>query len=371
VTATALRPSLWALAMVATLVAARAADSEITLGLGGPFTGPFEHGGQQWQRGAELAVEEMNAAGGLLGHTVELELADDYCDADQAVAAAEKLVADRVAAVVGHVCSAAAIPASVVYEAARIPSLTLASNPRLTARGLRFTFRPAPRDDGMGMFAADYMVRQVGAKRIAIVHDTSAYGKGVAEATRTSLDGLGVPALLIEIVQPGQIVFADLVERLRRAAIEVLYYGGYTREAGLLRRQIAEAGFLPTMMAGSGVGTEDYLVVAGPAAEGTLIVADRPLETREYIDFEARFRALHGTHPDIRSRVAYRCAKIWAAAVAAAGTTDGTSVAQSLRSETFHVSGVDVRFDDKGNGQGPLAEHGLWVWRSGEPVPLH
>jgi branched-chain amino acid transport system substrate-binding protein len=220
------------------------------------------------------------------------------------------------------------------------------------------------------MFAADYMVRYVGAERIAIVHDTSAYGKGVAEATRRGLDGLGVPAVLFEAVQPGQMVFADLIERLRQAAIQVLYYGGYTREAGLLRRQMGEAEFLPTTMASGGVGTEDYLVVAGPAAQGTLIVADRALETREYVAFEARFRALHGTNPDIRSRVAYKCAKIWAQAVAAAGTTDGPAVAQALRSETFDVFGVEVRFDEKGNGEGPLAEYGLWVWRGGEPVPL-
>ena len=182
------------------MLAAVGARAEILLGVAAPFSGPFEYGGEQWQHGVRLAVAEVNAAGGLLGQEVVLDLADDYCDAKQAILAAHKLVADRVTAVIGHLCSGAAIPASEVYEAAQIPSLTLATNPLLTGRGLRFVFRPASPDDTQGVFAADYLVRQVGAKRIGILHDTSVYGRVAAEVTRKRLEEIGVPSVLIEAI---------------------------------------------------------------------------------------------------------------------------------------------------------------------------
>ena len=112
----------------------------------------------------------------------------------------------------------------------------------------------SPADDTNARFTATYMVRQLGAKRITIVHDTRVYGKGLAEMTRASLEELGIPAVLFEAIEPGQLVFTDLIERARRAESDALYYGGYPREIGLLRRQMAEAGFLPPMIL-SGAGS--------------------------------------------------------------------------------------------------------------------
>ncbi|HEX2137044.1 MAG TPA: branched-chain amino acid ABC transporter substrate-binding protein [Microvirga sp.] len=364
------RRLLWVLLAVLAVRYSHAASAEILLGVAAPFSGPFEYGGEQWQQGVELAVTELNATGGLLGQVIVLDIVDDYCDAEQAMVAARKLVADKVAAVIGHLCSGAAIPTSELYEEAQIPSLTLATNPLLTGRGLRFVFRPSTPDDAQGAFAADYLVREAGAKRIGILHDTTVYGKGVAEVTRKRLDELGVPAVLVEAIPPGEIVFADVVERLRRAAIEGLYYGGYGRTAALLRMQMAEARFLPVMMVSSGAGAYDYGLIAGPAAEGTLVTGDPVLETPESADFEVRFRAAAGVKSDIRGRTAYRAAMLWAQAVKAAGTTAGPAVADALHSGTFHVSGVEVRFDSKGDAQGPLVANGVWVWHGGELVPL-
>ena len=230
---------------LATLAGAHNLAAEILIGFAGPLTGEMELAGEQMQNGTKLAVAELNAAGGLLGQKIVIDHVDDHCDGEQAVAAARKLVADGVAVAIGHLCSQAAIPASEVYEAARIPFITMAANPLLTERGLRWTFRGSPADDVNARFTAGYMVRQLAVKRIAIVHDTRTYGKGLAELTRKSLNELGAPAVLFEAVQPGQLLFTDLIERLRRAGIDALYYGGYPREVGLLRRQMAEAGIPP------------------------------------------------------------------------------------------------------------------------------
>ena len=200
---------------LATLAGARNPAAEILVGYADPLTGEMELAGEQMQNGVELAVAELNAAGGLLGQEVVLGLADDYCDAEQGLAAARKLVADGVAVVIGHLCSGTAIPVSLFYEAARIPLITLAANPLLTDRGLRLTFRSSPPDDANAKFTAQHMVRQLAAKRIAIVHDMRVYGKGLAELTRQSLEELGTPPVLFEAVQPGQLVFADLISGCR------------------------------------------------------------------------------------------------------------------------------------------------------------
>ena len=119
------RPLLIGAIAIATLGGAGNADAEILIGYAGPLSGQMELAGEQMQNGVELAVDELNAAGGVLGQNLVLDLADDYCDAEQGMAAARKLVADGVVVVIGHLCSGTAIPVSVVYEAAKIPLITL------------------------------------------------------------------------------------------------------------------------------------------------------------------------------------------------------------------------------------------------------
>ena len=214
------------------------------------------------------------------------------------------------------------------------------------------------------------MVRQLAAKRIAIVHDLRVYGRGLGELTRQSLDELGTPPVLFEAVQPGQLVFADLIQRLRKAEIDVVYYGGYPREVGLLRRQMAEASFVPPLITSAANSSEEYDLIAGQAAEGTLVVALRWFNTAEFSQFEASLRAAYQMDSDLRATRGYASVKIWAQAVRAAGTTDGIAVAQALHSGTFHVFGIDARFDGEGNVQGPLGEPALWLWQDRKPVPL-
>jgi branched-chain amino acid transport system substrate-binding protein len=355
---------------IATLAGARHPAAEVLVGYVGPLTGEMALAGEQAQDGVELAVSELNAVGGVLGQKVTLDLADDYCDAEQALAAARKLVAGRVAVVIGHICSGAAIPASLLYEAARIPLVALAANPVLTGRGLRLTFRVDNRDDVNAAFTAQHMVRELAAKRIGIVHDTRVYGRGLGELVRQSLDELGTPPVLYEAVQPGQLVFADLIQRLRGAQIDMVYYAGYPREVGLLRRQMAEASFFPTLITSAASSSEEYYLISGQAVEGTLVVADQWINTAEFSQFEESFRAAYHMDPQFLAKIGYASVKIWAQAVVAAGTTDGIAVAQALHSGTFHVFGIDARFDGEGNVQGPLREPGLWLWHDRKPVPL-
>jgi branched-chain amino acid transport system substrate-binding protein len=154
------------------LVGAGPARAEILVGLGAPMTGPYSWPGGTTKETFELAIADLNARGGVLGQTVQVIEADDYCDGEQAVAAANKLLAAGVAAVFGHQCSGAAIPASKIYAGAGILMIvTEATNPLLTEQGFTNVFRMVGRDDVQGRIAGDLLAGRWSGKRIAILHD--------------------------------------------------------------------------------------------------------------------------------------------------------------------------------------------------------
>jgi branched-chain amino acid transport system substrate-binding protein len=260
-----------ALSLGMALVAAPA-DADVRIGLAAPLTGPYAWGGA-WTRGsAEVAVADLNAAGGVLDETVAMIVADDYCNGEQAIAVANKLIADGVVAVFGHQCSGAAIPASEVYAEAGILMIsTGATNPKLTERGLSSVFRTIGRDDVQGAMAAELLAEHWGDKSIAILHDGQAYGKGLAGETKKRLNERGITASLFEAVEPGRPEYLDLVRRMQSAGIDVLYYGGYMAEAGLIVRHAADLGYELQLVGGDGISPKDFGLIAGAASDGTLM----------------------------------------------------------------------------------------------------
>ena len=181
------------------------ARAEVLIGVAGPITGTNAWFGEQMQRGAELAVADINAKGGVLGEQVQLITADDFCDPEQAVAAAKKLVSDGVIFVVGHYCSGASIPASEIYQAAGILMITpSSSNPMLTELGRTNVFRVTYRDDAGGIVVGNYLADHWPDKKIAILHDNTAYGKGLAEEVKKNLNRRGVSEAIYQAYFPGQ-----------------------------------------------------------------------------------------------------------------------------------------------------------------------
>jgi branched-chain amino acid transport system substrate-binding protein len=352
-----------------TLFIAAPARAEIKIGVATPLTGPQAWIGEQVRVGADLAVQDLNERGGVLGELLAAVLVDDFCNPDQAVAAAQKLVADGVQFVVGHQCSGAAIPASSIYEAARIILISpAATNPRLTDRGLRYTFRTSGRDDLQGAMVADYLATTWPGADVAIVHDGQAYGLGIAEEVRERLDELGVDATLFEQVQPGQTEFADLVAKLEAHRIDVAFYGGYTAEAGLIVRQakarLPDLGFVVP----DGVGSEDFWLIAGEAAEGIAMTyymdaARQPGAADVVMEFRAG-----GTEPAGSELSAYAAVQAWAQAVEKAGTTGAAQVAEILRRQQFDTVLGTIGFDAKGDVTG-FEPFTWYVWTDGKWVP--
>jgi branched-chain amino acid transport system substrate-binding protein len=357
-------------ALAAAFGTASLVHAEILIGMAGPLTGPNAWLGEQTERGVALAVVDLNAAGGVLGQQVEVVTADDYCDAEQAVAAANKLVAVGVVFVAGHPCSGAAIPASQVHAAAGILMISnAATNPLLTERGLDNVFRVVGRDDQQGSIAGDYLADSWGAKSIAIAHDGEAYGRGLAEETRRQLNARGVPEALFTEITPGNADYGELVAKLSAVGADVLYYGGYAPEAGLIIRQARNAGDDVQLVVGDGVSSEDFWLIAGPAGAGTLMTMwPDARHNPEAAQVVAKFRAAN-FEPLGGTLNGYAIIQTWAQAVEQAGTFELKPLTQTLRSTQFDTVLGTIGFDAKGDVTG-YDTFAWYVWQGGEYAPV-
>jgi branched-chain amino acid transport system substrate-binding protein len=345
------------------------ARAEILIGAAGPITGQLAWIGEQMQRGAEMAVADINAAGGVLGQQVRLLAADDFCDPKQAVAAAQKLVGDGVVFVVGHYCSGASIPASAVYEAAGVLQISPAStNPMLTEQGRANVFRVIGRDDAQGIVAGNYLADHWADKKIAILHDNTTYGKGLADETKKQLNKRGVTEAIHQAYTPGKNDYSAEIAALQAADIAVLYVGGYNTEVALMARAARDRGYAVQLVSGDAMSTEAFSLIAGPAAEGTLFtfVAD-PRRNAEAVSVVERFRA-ENFEPEGYTLLSYAAVQVWAQAAEKANSLELQAVIASLRTHQFDTVLGRISFDGKGD---LTAQSWIWyVWKGGAYVPL-
>jgi branched-chain amino acid transport system substrate-binding protein len=353
------------------IMAAASAEADIDIGMAAPLTGHYAWSAEHVVQGASLAIENINARGGVLGQTLRPLLVDDYCDPEQAVAAARRLIAAEVPVVVGHQCSGAALPASEEYERAGIILISpAATNPRVTERGLRTVFRVCGRDDEQGNMAGELLVERWGDRRIAIVHDGQAYGAGLAQETQRRLNELGVEEAMFESVAPGSTDFSELIARLLAAEIDVLSFGGYQHEAGLIVRQAREQLGRIEFVMPDGIAGEDFWLIAGEAAQGILMSALAEARTRpSAAAVVEEFRGGRSFEPLGSTLYAYAAVQAWAQAAEEAGTTDPEAVIPALRSGQFDTVLGTLGFDERGDVTG-IRSFDWFVWSDGEYVPL-
>jgi branched-chain amino acid transport system substrate-binding protein len=323
----------------------------IKIGVAGPITGAYAKFGEQLVKGATLAAETINAAGGINGRKIEIVPGDDQCDPKQARAVANSFVNDKVYAVVGHFCSSSTIPASEVYDEANILQITPAStNPQVTDRGLAAVFRTCGRDDQQGNVAGDFIAKQLKAKRVAVIHDKDTYGQGLADATKARLRTHGIKEVLYEGITRGDKDFNSLVTKMKGLKVDVIYFGGIHTEAGLIVRQAREQGLKATFISGDGIVTSEFASIAGPAADGVLMTfgAD-PRNLPNATDVVKKFRD-SGYEPEAYTLYSYTTMQIIAEALANNDVTnDGAKLAEYIKSKSFSTVMGDKAFDSKGD----------------------
>ncbi len=346
------------------------AAAEVLIAVAAPMTGARAWSGEQSRRGAELAVDDLNAAGGVLGQRVRLILGDDAADAQQAEAVARKLVADGVVFVAGHRSSDASLAALPIYAEAGVIQISPSStNPLLTEQNVSSVFRVCGRDDRQGVVAAEYLARRWPEAAIGIVHDESAYGTGLAEQTKRRLNQLGGKEVLFARYWSGTRDFSPLIEQMRRRRVEVLYIGGYSTEAGLITRQAHDAGYVLQIVSGDALHNPDYWMVTGEAGSDALFTFDQdPRHRPAAREVVARFRA-GGYEPEGYTLHTYAAIQVWAQAVERAGTFARNAVVEVLHRDRFSTVLGPLGFDTKGD----LLRHSfVWYrWHDGRysPVP--
>ena len=344
---------LWltGLALAAGLCVAGAANAQITIGVAGPITGPNASFGAQLTNGVGQAAEDFNKAGGILGQKVAIEPGDDVSDPKQGVSVANKFVGDGVHFVIGHFNSGVTIPASEVYSDNDVLFISpSATNPKVTERGLWDAFRTCGRDDQQGKLWADLALGDLKDKKVAIVHDKTPYGQGLADAARGFMNAGGKKEVLYEGVNVGEKDYSAIVSKIKAAGADYVMWGGLHTEGGLIVRQMRDQGMKTVLISGDGITDAEFASIAGPGAEGTLMsFGPEPRNNPAAKDVVAEFKA-KGIEPEGYTLYSYAGMQIIKQAIEKANSTDPHKVADVMHSGmAFKTVLGDIAYDAKGD----------------------
>ena len=294
------------LAFGASLALSTAAFAQdITIAVAGPMTGGESAFGRQLKNGADMAVADLNAAGGVLGKKLALDVEDDACDPKQARSVAEKIASAKIPFVAGHYCSSSSIPASEAYADGNVLQITPAStNPLFTERKLWNVARVCGRDDQQGLVAGEYIAKNYKGKNIAILNDKTTYGKGLADETKKALNKAGVTEKMFESYNKGDKDFNAIVSRLKLDKIDLVYVGGYHQESGLILRQMRDQGLQDRADGGRRAGRQGVRLDHRPGRRRHAVhlrsrsaqQADRQGDRRAVQGQGHRSRRLHALH---------------------------------------------------------------------------
>jgi branched-chain amino acid transport system substrate-binding protein len=342
---------LFGLAIGASLALSTAAFAQdVTVAVAGPMTGNESAFGRQMKNGAEQAVKDLNAAGGVLGKKLALDVEDDACDPKQARSVAEKIAGAKIPFVAGHYCSSSSIPASEAYADGNVLQITPAStNPLFTERKLWNVARVCGRDDQQGLVAADYIAKFYKGKNVAILNDKTTYGKGLADETKKALNKAGFQEKMFESYNKGDKDFNAIVSRMKRENIDLVYVGGYHQESGLIVRQMRDQGMQTTLMAGDALADKEFASITGPAGEGTLFTfGPDPRNKPTAKSIVEKFKA-NNIDPEGYTLYTYAAMQVWSQAVAKAGTTDPKKVMDTIKANAWDTVIGKLEFDAKGD----------------------
>lgn len=333
------------------MFSANAADT-IKIALAGPTTGPVTQYGTMQNIGAQMAIEKLNALGGMNGKQLEAVIYDDACEPKQAVTVANKIVNDEIDFVIGHLCSSSTIPAAKIYDEEGIIMITAAStSPELSQKGYETIFRTIGRDDQTAPIAAKYLAEKFNGKKIAVLHDKQQYGQGLAEGVTANLKELGIEPAFAEGVNKGQTDFSALVTKLKKEGIDVVYWGGYHPEFSLIVRQGADQGFTPVYMGSDGIANGDVFAIAGDAAKDILVTVPTDFTTNpDNADLVKAFKDKDQDPTGPFVMPAYSAVKVIVDTANELKTDDAEKIAEALHSGKAYQTPIgEISFQENGD----------------------
>jgi len=339
--------------------AAAPAAEVIKIGHVAPLTGGIAHLGKDNENGARLAVEEINAAGGLKvgDKTYKLDLVaeDDKADPKEGTLAAQKIVDSGAVAVIGHLNSGTTIPASKIYSDANMAQISpSATNPKYTEQGFKTAFRVVANDNQQGAVLANYAADTLKAKTIAILDDRTAYGQGLADVVERVAKQKGMNVVAREFTNDKATDFNAILTKVRATKPDVVMYGGMDATAGPMAKQMTQLGIKSTFLAGDGVCSPEFIKLAGDAS-GILHCSqageavEKLAKGTEFVDkYKKRFNA----DVQIYSPYSYDAVYIVADAIKRAGKVDRASITAAIPATSYNGVTGTVAFDEKGDVKG-------------------
>jgi branched-chain amino acid transport system substrate-binding protein len=353
------------LALGLSVALAGTAHAQVRLGITGPITGPNAAFGAQIKNGVEQAIEDINAAGGIMGQKIATPapIGDDVSDPRQGVSVANKFAGDGVKFVIGPFNSGVTIPASEVYQENGVLLITpAATNPTVTERNMWNVFRTCGRDDQQGKVAGEYIVKNFKGKKVAVVHDKTTYGQGLADETRKAMNAGGVKEVLYEGVNLGEKDFSALVSKIKAAGADLVYWGGLHTEGGLIVRQMRDQGVRAPLMGGDGITSDEFAQVGGPGVEGTLMTyGPDPRKRPQAKEVVEKFRKKN-FEPEAYTLYSYAALQIIKQAAEAAKSLDPKKVAEQMKSgQKFNTVIGEISYDKKGDVT--RLDYVMYIWK--------
>ncbi|NPV71407.1 MAG: branched-chain amino acid ABC transporter substrate-binding protein [Firmicutes bacterium] len=353
-----------------------AAPEAIKIAVQGPISGQWAFEGEGFVRAVTLLAEQLNAKGGLLGKKVQIVQADDKSDPKESALVAQKMVAEKVIAVIGSYASGLTEPASAIYDEAGILHITPSSTAtKLTTKGYKKFFRTCFLDDRQGLFAADYMA-QKGYKNAAIIHDNTTFAKGLAEWTKKYAEEKGIKTVFFDAITPGEKDFTPTLTKVKAAKPDVVYFTGYFPEGGLLCKQAKDLKVNAVFMGGNAVNNPEFVKIAGlSAAQGTIVTTEPLPDDLPYPEakqFMADYKAKYGdSAKSVWALLAADAFRVIVEAIQKTSSTDPAKLAEYLHTKVKDfpgISGPIIGFDEKGDRLGTIHKAYI-VNEKGEFIP--
>ena len=327
----------------------------VKIGHVAPLTGPIAHLGKDNENGARLAIEEINKSGLTIdGKKVILTLVpeDDAEDPKTATQVAQKLVDAKVVGVVGHLNSGTSIPASKIYSDAGITQVSpSATNPDYTKQGFKTTYRLVATDAQQGPALANYVINTLKAKTVAIIDDSTQYGKGLADEFEKTIKAAGVKVVTREASNNKATDFKAILTKVKGSKPDVIMYGGMDATGGPLTKQATELGIKAKVVGGDGMCTEKLAELAGEAVINvTCSEAGMALsKMAQGADFQKRYKERFNTDVQIYAPFTYDAVYVIVDSMKRANSADPAKILAAMPDTKMNGLVGNIAFDNKGD----------------------
>jgi branched-chain amino acid transport system substrate-binding protein len=343
----------------ATVSARHLSATSVLIGFAGPLSGDGASVGRDYLNGVQMAVDEVNAAGGVLGgRKLSIISQDDQADPQQATNVAQRLVDGHVVAVIGHLTSGTTIPTIPIYSRAHIPELTPGSNPKVTSGGYSNVFRVDTDDSVQGGGLGSYVVRTMHLHRLAVIDDKQAFGQGVAMDFAAGVTHAGGQVTSINGINPGDVDYRAIITKVKSEHPDGVYFGGVQAQGGLLIQQMRSLGMTVPFFGPDGLYGPQFIKTAGKAAEGTYVTfeAPPPSSNPDFTAFATRYQARFKVKPSV-AQYGYDSVELIVQAIKSAGSADPSALVSALHAGTFKGVLGTYKFNKAG-----ALEHGGTIY---------